>query len=76
VLPGKGAAAEPGLSAPRAAAAAPLIDGGKLPFLALGLFRLRSLRQRLIDLEPRPIRVERNNLLDGIHALTRGLEPD
>ena len=32
-----------GLSAPLSAAAAPLIGGGKLPFLALGLFSLAVL---------------------------------
>jgi len=33
------------------------------------------LRQRLIDLEPRPIGDERNNLLDYLHAPTRVSNP-
>jgi hypothetical protein len=52
-----------------------LVGGSKLPFLARGLFRLRSLRERLIDLEPRPIRDERNSALDDLHAPTRASNP-
>ena len=37
---------------------------------------MRSLRQRLIDLEPRPIEMNPNNQLDDLHAATQFLEPD
>jgi hypothetical protein len=64
-----------GLSAPLSAAAAPLIGGGKLPFLALGLFSLAVLAPAPDRLGAASHGDERNNLLDHLHAPTRGLEP-
>jgi hypothetical protein len=64
-----------GLSAPLSAAAAPLIGGGELPFLALGLFSLAVLAPAPDRLGAASHGDERNNLLDHLHAPTRGLEP-
>ncbi len=57
-----------GLSAPRSAAAAPLIGGGKLPFLALGLFPLAVLAPAPDRLGAASHRAEPNNQLDDLHA--------
>ena len=67
VLPGKGCSRS-GLSAPRSAAAAPLIGGGKLPFLALGLFALAVLAPAPDRLGAASHRAEPNNQLDDLHA--------
>jgi hypothetical protein len=53
-----------GLSAPLSAAAAPLIGGGELPFLALGLFSLAVLAPAPDRLGAASHGDERNNLLD------------
>src|SRR5438094_2782517 len=65
-----------GLSAPRSAAAAPLIDGGKLSFLARGLFSLAVLAPAPDRLGAASHRDEPNNQLDDdLHAATQFLEP-
>src|SRR6266700_1525684 len=64
VLPRKRSSSRAGLSAPRSAAAAPLIDGGKLSFLALGLFSLAVLAPAPDRLGAASHRDEPNNPLD------------
>src|SRR6266699_74949 len=64
------------LSAPRSAAAAPLIDGGELSFLALGLFSLAVLAPAPDRLGAASHRDEPNNQLDDLHAATQSREPE
>jgi hypothetical protein len=53
-----------------------LIGGGKLSFLALGLFSLAVLAPASDRLGAASHRDERNNQLDGVQAATQFFEPD
>jgi hypothetical protein len=72
----RGGSGRTGLSAQRPAAAAPLIGGGKLSFLALGLFSPAVLAPAPDRLGAASHRDEPNNQLDDdLHAATQFLEP-
>ena len=76
VLPERGGSGGAGLSAPRSVAAARLVGGGKLSFLALGLFSLAVLAPASDRLGAASHRDERNNQLDRVQAATQFFEPD